>query len=315
MMIESSGASARTRPGETLHPGIEPIFAQLGVLEGVQNSGFHRHRGVWVEWDGPRAFQPYGRDAAGPWLGFQADRSRLDALLLDAARAAGATVLQPCRATGVLRNAKNEIAGVETSSGPIYARWIADATGRRSWLASELGLAAEHHSPSLRVRFGWSAARGDDHDDQPTLQAHPRGWDWRAPLSGSRSAWVKLRISSVDTRPVVENAKGIDLRWRFLPACAGPGYFVLGDAAATLDPSSSHGVLRALMSGILASHLLTGVETKSLDPAIAAAIYCDWMRAEFTHDTAALRSLWQRHPSEAVRREMDRSFREPSLSA
>jgi hypothetical protein len=57
--------------------------------------------------------------------------------------------------------------------------------------------------------------------------------------------------------------------------------------------------------------LLTGVKTTSLDPCIAAAVYRDWMRAQFTHDTAALRSLWQRHPSEAVRREMACSFREP----
>jgi flavin-dependent dehydrogenase len=106
------------------------------------------------------------------------------------------------------------------------------------------------------------------------------------------------------------SGEGIDLHWRFLPECAGRGYFVLGDAAARLDPSSSHGVMRALMSGIFATHLVTAVEGKSIEPCGAALIYRDWMRAQFTHDTAALHELWNRHPSEAVRREMADSSNE-----
>ncbi|MDQ3621182.1 MAG: FAD-dependent oxidoreductase, partial [Verrucomicrobiota bacterium] len=79
----------KRRPGETLHPGAEPLFAQIGVWERIAAADFHRHHGVWVEWDAPRAFQSYGEDERGPWLGFQAERVRLDALLLAAVRGAG----------------------------------------------------------------------------------------------------------------------------------------------------------------------------------------------------------------------------------
>lgn len=301
----------RIQPGETLHPGVEPLFASLGVLERILDAGFHRHRGVWVEWDGPRAFHSYGQDTRGPWRGFQADRAKLDTLLLDAAREAGVEVFQPCRAYELICDSAGNIIGLQTSDGPMPARWVVDASGRHSWLAKQLGLEFEYHGPSLRVRFGWTSRRCHQADGQPSLQAHPHGWNWFAPLGARRSAWVDLRLPSIGhaansggeagaRRP--EN--GIDMRWRLLPECAGTGYFVLGDAAATLDPSSSHGVLRALMSGMLTSHLLSGVNGGSLASAAATAAYRDWMLAQFTHDTAALRKLWQRHPSAKIRREM-----------
>ena len=42
--------------------------------------------------------------------------------------------------------------------------------------------------------------------------------------------------------------------WRMAERMAGAGWFIVGDAAATLDPTSSHGVLKALLSGMTAGH-------------------------------------------------------------
>ena len=55
-------AQPKVAPGETLHPGIEPILVQLGVWNQILAEHFHRHRGIWVEWDGPHRFQPYSCD-------------------------------------------------------------------------------------------------------------------------------------------------------------------------------------------------------------------------------------------------------------
>ena len=48
----------REHPGETLHPGVEPLFEQLGVSEEVRAAGFLRHEGNWVEWGAPPRFWP-----------------------------------------------------------------------------------------------------------------------------------------------------------------------------------------------------------------------------------------------------------------
>src|SRR6185295_4294054 len=57
----------RDRPGETLHPGIEKLFAQLGIAGRLAPLIGARHAGIWIEWGGPRRFEPFGADAAGPW--------------------------------------------------------------------------------------------------------------------------------------------------------------------------------------------------------------------------------------------------------
>ncbi len=60
---------ARDRPGETLHPGVEPLLAQLGVADRLPEVVGARHEGLWIEWGGPRRFEAFGSDAAGPWQG------------------------------------------------------------------------------------------------------------------------------------------------------------------------------------------------------------------------------------------------------
>ncbi|MBJ8205870.1 FAD-dependent oxidoreductase, partial [Bacillus cereus] len=49
---------------------------------------------------------------------------------------------------------------------------------------------------------------------------------------------------------------GADVTWRAISQPGGAGYFLVGDAAAVLDPASSHGVLKAIMSGMMAAHSL-----------------------------------------------------------
>ena len=36
----------RDRPGETLHPGIEPLLETLGVAQQIREANFIRHDGI-----------------------------------------------------------------------------------------------------------------------------------------------------------------------------------------------------------------------------------------------------------------------------
>src|SRR5258705_12379439 len=52
-------AAPRRAPGETLHPGIEPLLAQLGGLQAVAAERFGRQGGGGIEWDVVRRLEGY----------------------------------------------------------------------------------------------------------------------------------------------------------------------------------------------------------------------------------------------------------------
>ncbi len=150
---------------------------------------------------------------------------------------------------------------------------VLDATWRHAWLAEKLGLFAERQEPAQRVRFGWKKEEQPELDGQPLFRQRADGWDWCAPLGDGRCAWAKLRRTSA--------GGGIDYAWRIFRACAGPGYFLLGDAACLMDPSAANGVLRALLSGICAAHLIATAQ-----PAAAADAYQRWIAELFDRSFA-----------------------------
>lgn len=279
-------------PGETLHPGIEPLFGELGVLAAVHGAGFHRHAGLWLEDGAARRFVPYGAGPGGRWLGFHADRQRLGTILQAAATQAQATLLKGARPQALLVE-HGRVCGVMLDGRPLRAAWTLDATGRQAWLAQQRGLAVRRLSPRLVARFGWREGeelQGGDGDaaDPPLFRFRPDGWDWRAPLGMQRTAWVTLRIG--DAR--APRTGGLDMTWTSRPDCAGPGYFLLGDAACLFDPSSSHGVLRALMSGLLAAHLIDGCVKRGAAEAGVVDAYRSWMAQQQEADERRLRACY-----------------------
>ena len=48
--IFESSAIPREHPGETLHPGIEPLLKTLGVADDVNAAGFLRFPGIRIAW-------------------------------------------------------------------------------------------------------------------------------------------------------------------------------------------------------------------------------------------------------------------------
>ena len=80
--------------------------------------------------------------------------------------------------------------------------------------------------------------------------------------------------------------RGADVTWQVAERPAGDGYFLVGDAAATFDPTASHGVLKALMSGIYAGQLAAYVQGKRVPAEFAASRYSAWVHEWFSRDVA-----------------------------
>lgn len=300
-VVMLDAGSREPAPGETLHPGVEPILDVLGVGDRVRRQGFVRHAGLWVTWGEPRRFVPYGADARGAWLGFQAWRPDLDRILADRAVAVGVRVIRPCRALAPLR-ARRRVTGVRTSEGDVTARFTVDATGGGGWLGRHLGLDRRPRSAPLLARFGYRQGRCPDVDEAPSLDADADGWTWTARVRPGVYAWTRLDFGRA-RREVpallaalepLGRARGADVTWRITPASAGPGYFLVGDAAAVLDPASSHGVLRALMSGIAAGTRMASVRAGRLREAAAYTGHRRWLSEWFARDTEALADAYDR---------------------
>lgn len=291
VMFETS-TKVKVSPGETLHPGIEPLLQQLGILDQVLQAGFKRHRGIWFDSGHSRQFVPYGEDAGKPWLGFQVDRQIFHRILQQAAIDAQVTLIRDMHPEAVLIDEKR-VTGVVVNGNNFYATWTVDATGRSAWLAESLRIAEQVCSPPLGVRFGWHNKESVALDGQPSFTFCRNGWDWQAPITENRIAWVKLRIGEDN----LHSPMGIDLTWQFRPQCAGPGFFILGDAAARLDPSVSHGVLKAFMSGMLFASLVEAHQESGIPEETILKIYREWTYEQFKHDERHLRKQYTDSPA------------------
>jgi len=301
ILIEAC-TSVHNAPGETLHPGVEPILRKLEVWNDITAAGFYRHHGIWRESNGVRTFMPYGSDSNGKWLGFQADRRTLHGILRRAASEAGAVFKEALTAQDAILQ-HGRVDGVVCKESEIRARWVFDATGRHAWLARKLNLCVDRAGPPLRVRFGWKNGSDRCLEGQPLFRQRKDGWEWLAPLGDDRIAWVTLDQAaqpgmehSIGVRHGGKSAAGLDMTWRLHPSCAGPGYFLLGDAAALLDPASSNGVLRALMSGMLAADLAARA-ISGCDEEAAARDYVEWIEALFNHHRNSLGNSYYRNGS------------------
>ncbi|GHI03454.1 hypothetical protein AQI88_00450 [Streptomyces cellostaticus] len=188
------------RPGEALHPGAETLLARL-LPDGFADAVRARHDGITVGWGAPPRFQPFGRDANGPWYGFQADRQRLDALLLERARHAGADVRHGCR---VLEPAvrTGAVTGVRLSGAAtaLRTRTVIDATGRARRLTRSLGLTGPPRSPRLLVRYGYAAGVCPRRDAAPAIVADGSGWTPTARVAPGRYQWMRLDFVPDQTR-------------------------------------------------------------------------------------------------------------------
>jgi flavin-dependent dehydrogenase len=293
----------RDRPGETLHPGVEPLLSQLGVGDRLASVTGIRHRGIWIEWGGPRRFEAFGVDAGNPWEGFQVWRADFDAMLLDRARELGVTVRAGCAALSP-RMQDGVVSGVVGAEGEIAARIVVDATGAARWLGRALRIAARPRSPQFVARYGYVEGDCPARNDAPLLVGDPSGWTWTARVRPDVYQWTRVRFGKTDAGagPPPEFAgltrlgpvRGADVTWRLAERTAGSGWFMVGDAAAVLDPTSSHGVLKGLMTGMMAGHLSAASLSGKAPPAEIAAAYHDWIARWFAADSSQLQAFYRK---------------------
>lgn len=295
----------RERPGETLHPGIEPLLKQLGVINQVQAAKFIRPLGSWATWEKERHFVPFGHDVGGAWSGFQIPRSILDDLLLARAVSLGVRALQPCHAKKVLLT-NGRVIGVQTPAQQLFCRQLVDASGAHGWLARQMGLGSHCYSPPLTALYGYR--RGTINESALGIFADRLGWYWAAHVGQELYHWTRLYFdhsqvckasavpASFEKLTCVGKMQGADVSWRICHPSAGNGYFITGDASSVIDPGASHGVLKALMSGMMAAQAIVEASVSPANQHTISLQYQRWIQEWFENDVKKMRELYSTHP-------------------
>ncbi|WP_448647363.1 NAD(P)/FAD-dependent oxidoreductase [Pseudomonas mohnii] len=288
----------RFRPGECLHPGIEVLFRDLGVLDKVlERSSVRPSTRTFVS-KGRRSVEGFGADVNGPWQALHVSRADLDDILLTQAQQLGAVLhIHRSQVTPISSNGKIE--GVEFDGRMIRCAFVIDASGQGAWLTRAMGHKHLASSPCLTAFYGY--CHGHLPEGQ-LFEVSAVGWQWMAQVSAEVVNWTSLRFgihqkplppSIISSLPSCGRNGGADVTWRIAPSVAGPSFFITGDAAFVTDPSSGNGVLRAVMSGIKAAHNARAVLTGQSTEDEATQDYQIWMKHWFEADTAQLAHLYE----------------------
>jgi len=90
----------------------------------------------------------------------------------------------------------------------------------------------------------------------------------------------------------VGNTRGADVTWRRVTKPAGLGFFIAGDAAFVVDPASSDGVIRAIMSGILSGYHIAEIIRRPKMESAAIAEYTHWIGQRFDSEVINLARIY-----------------------
>jgi flavin-dependent dehydrogenase len=189
-----------------------------------------------------------------------------------------------------------------TSTGPVTAQIVVDATGASRWLGRSMGIASPARSPRLVARYGYVEGSCPARDKAPLLVGNASGWTWSARVRPRTYQWTSIRFGERAVGEVPDELRGLatlgpergaDVTWRMAERTAEASWFMVGDASATLDPTSSHGVLKALLSGMTAAHLIAASITGKAPADEIAAAYNDWVATWFAADAERLRAFYK----------------------
>ncbi len=307
----------RPKPcAEYLSPEASRILAEMGALDVVEESGAAALAGIRVR-------APNGAVIAGDFAashGFRGYRDRglsvrrevLDTILVDRARAAGASVVEGLRAIGVTRTPRGDSPIVQTlargRAGDVNARFVVAADGLRSVIAKRLGLAKTLRWPRRLALVTHYSGVGDvgEHGE---MHVERDGYVGIADV-GNGLTTVALVVPASRSKDIAKNRGDFLQAWlmsrkhlaprfaraeRVTPVVAtgpfasharrawSPGIALVGDAADFFDPFTGEGIYSALRGGeMLADALLEAITARTPHQADAAlAAYDARRRKEF----------------------------------
>jgi flavin-dependent dehydrogenase len=267
--------------GESLITGSMPTLEDLDLRERIDQMGFMKKYGgtlLWGKHQGAWDFR--FTEASNYEYTFQVRRADFDAVLLGRARELGAAVIEEATVKEPIFDGERIVGVTYTQKGvdevrTAKAKLVVDATGQSHILARQFDL-VEYHNDLRNIAI-WSYLQGckkyqGTRAGDTVTENRPSGWFWYIPLhdktvsvgyvtpideykkSGKtlEELWESELANAVEVKALTEGAYRVSAfrtikDWSY--TCKrfyGPGWALVGDAAAFIDPLLSTGVGLAL---------------------------------------------------------------------
>ena len=314
ILLEKS-AFPRFHIGESLLPQAYPLWKKLGVadliwkLPHVDKLGAEFIMGN--DPDGSVTFTFVNGLIPGDQT-CNIERSLFDALLLQEAKRAGTTVEEDTAVDEIVRLIDGDVA-VRAGGKLITARYLLDCSGQGTVVGRHLKTRRNFENPELqKVAY---FAHFDDVErlpgaanGYPSIVMCTEGWFWIIGINEKVTSigfvthpdFVKktnvsadrvlaeaiarcpvlrhrMRRSSGDAIDSGTNRVLANFSYRCTPY-AGPGYFLVGDAAAFLDPIFSTGVLLAMQTAVAGAEEVNAILKKQRSAVAARRRYSKCVR-------------------------------------
>jgi 2-polyprenyl-6-methoxyphenol hydroxylase-like FAD-dependent oxidoreductase len=300
--------------GESLLPANLPLLEQLGVADEVRAIGMLKWGAEFVSPGGDRQ-QDFrfaeAWDKSMPYA-YHVRRSQFDEILIRNAARAGAEVIEGCRVRSVQLQGGTPQGGARVEAQQQdgrtrhwQARYLVDASGRDTFLASQLNIKRRnprHNSAAIFGHFSGAQRNPGERAGHISIYWFDHGWLWFIPLHDGATSigavvWpYYLKSRSVPVREffLATIAQCPPLAKRLTDATLiseveatgnysysatrshGDGYLLLGDAYAFIDPVFSSGVLLAMHNAFVGAD---AVDACLRTPARARAALRDFDRS------------------------------------
>ena len=283
VLMAEQGQHPRFHIGESLLPMNMPILKELGCFDAVAGIGVVKLGADFTPLGGGSHITFRFARALNRTFphAFEVKREEFDELLFRHARAEGVDAREGQRVVSATRGNGQWRVELESTSGirsQVQARYLVDASGRDTFLGNALKLkrrSQHHQSAAIFGHFRGVARRDGPDQGNISIYWFDHGWMWMIPLrDGIMSVgcvcwpeYLKTRqgmpvetflLATLDRCPEAATrmqgaqcVSEVRVTGNYSYVCrelCGPGWLMVGDAYAFLDPVFSSGVYLAMNS-------------------------------------------------------------------
>ncbi|WP_062991035.1 MULTISPECIES: NAD(P)/FAD-dependent oxidoreductase [Nocardia] len=319
--------------GESMLASCLSTLRLSGAFDKVAAHGFQIKRGGYFQWQNDNWLLDWSQLVDAEAWSYQVERDAFDDILLRNAAEQGAQVIENANVENVIFDGDRPVAVEWTGPGDNRTRttefdFLVDASGRYGLLAKRRFNMRRQH-PAFRNVAVWSYWEGARlHPDSPegainVVSTPEGGWFWHIPLSNgrfsvgyvvsARKAGERLREQGRDAYYLntIRDSKAMSALLEGATQVAevkaeqdysyvsdrfsGPGYALVGDSAAFLDPLLSTGVHLATYGGLVAAAAIATALRGEMSETDAMAFYEHTARRAYSRFLVLVSRMYEQY--------------------